>query len=217
MKPIRRLSIILLSFLCLGLVGCQSNSTSCQPTINPFPTLEPIETWKNYSRPNIDINQVCTFTGQVNRGQTYKYQINQHLVFCLIPSHFFSGEETGWEIIISDTMENDCGDNFAPIVNPPFRGNLLFDVHGWQFRNKDNTGENDGSVNAPQKERQFGFLLNENDYNITLASSRCSEWGMDCLTATPQGKTVALSKIPRSIGINENGAARSSIFVYSFP
>jgi hypothetical protein len=201
MKLSHLLSMIVFGFICLGSVGCQTASKECQQTANPFPTLDPIETWRNYSRPNIEVDQVCAFTGQVTRGQTYKHQVTQNLVFCLIPNHFFSGEVTGWEMKISNTMDGDCGDNFAPIVNPPFRGNLLFDIHGWQFRNKDNTGENDGSVNAPQKERQFGFLLNENDYNLTMGRARCSEWGIDCLTATPPGKDVRTSEIPRSVAI----------------
>jgi hypothetical protein len=202
MKPSGFLSIIIFSLLCLGLIGCQSNSasTACKPTVNSFPTLDPIETWNNYTRPNIKITQVCTFTGQLTRGQTYKHQITPHLVFCLIPNNFFSGEESGWQIKISNTMDGNCGNNFAAIVNPPYHGNLLFDVHGWQFRNKDNTGENDGSVNAPQKERNFSFLLNENDDHMASAQFRCTYWGIDCSTDTPSGKAVGILDFPRSVG-----------------
>lgn len=199
MKPGHLFSMIVFSFMFLGLVGCQSASKECHQTAKPFPTLDPIETWRNYSRPNIEVNQVCTFTGQVTRGQTYKHQVTQDLVFCLIPNDYFSGEVTGWEMKISNTMDDDCGDNFAPIVNPPFRGNLLFDIHGWQFRNKDNTGENDGSVNAPQKERQFAFLLNEDDYKTAIARYRCSQWGLDCLTEAQSDENVDASEIPRSV------------------
>ena len=31
------------------------------------------------------------------------------------------------------------------------------EIEGWHFRNKDNTGPNDGSVNAPQEIRDFIF------------------------------------------------------------
>jgi hypothetical protein len=31
------------------------------------------------------------------------------------------------------------------------------EIEGWQFRNADNTGPNDGSVNAPQELREFIF------------------------------------------------------------
>lgn len=201
MKLGHLLSLIVFIFMYLGLVGCQSASRECQQTTNPFPTLDPVETWRNYSRPNMEVDQVCTFKGQVTRGQTYKHQVTQDLVFCLIPNDFFSGEVTGWEMKISDTMDDECGENFAPIVNPPFRGNLLFDIHGWQFRNKDNTGENDGSVNAPQKERQFAFLLNENDNKTAIARYRCSQWGIDCPTVTPSDKNADISEIPRSVAI----------------
>jgi hypothetical protein len=31
------------------------------------------------------------------------------------------------------------------------------EIEGWHFRNSDNTGPNDGSVNAPQEVREFIF------------------------------------------------------------
>lgn len=42
-------------------------------------------------------------------------------------------------------------------ITPPFRGPNTRDLFGWHFRNADNTGPNQGDVNAPQRLRPFEF------------------------------------------------------------
>ena len=37
-------------------------------------------------------------------------------------------------------------------------------LEGWHFRNQANTGPNEGDVNAPQREREFDFVLTPADY-----------------------------------------------------
>ncbi|MCP4359625.1 MAG: hypothetical protein GY796_16585 [Chloroflexi bacterium] len=176
---------------------------SCEPTSNPFPTPSGLADSFQYN-PNIDINRVCTFTGQVSRGQIYKHQITQDLVFCLVPGGIIRDiPDEGWNIIISDTRPDSCDHsskdyaNFGSRVTPPFRGNLYFDVYGWHFRNAENTGENDGSVNAPQEERHLNFVFNRQDYETLWYAARCNRWAIDtdCAQAT---QTSTNTEIPRS-------------------
>jgi hypothetical protein len=155
--------------------------------------------------PNITITRVCKFTGHILRGEIYKHQITEGLIFCLVPSGIFAEvPDEGWSIVTSDSLADSCdfkSENFVdfgPIVTPPFRSNLLFDVYGWHFRNKDNTGENDGSVNAPQKERFFNFVFNRKDYEIMWHSERCNEWKIDTDCAIATQSSVKSSEIPRS-------------------
>jgi hypothetical protein len=42
-------------------------------------------------------------------------------------------------------------------LTPPLHGPNPTDIQGWHFRNKANTGPNQGDVNVPQKERWFIF------------------------------------------------------------
>jgi hypothetical protein len=158
--------------------------------------------------PTITVARVCTFTSHVLRGQTYRHEILPDLFFCLIPSGIFSSPSDeawseGWSIIITDPQGSACDGsdwaNFGPIVTPPMRGNLTFDVHGWQFRNKENTGPNDGSLNVPQENRSFYFLFNRRDFEAVWHAERCAQWAIpeDCALATqnPAGRDVF---IPRS-------------------
>jgi hypothetical protein len=179
---------------------------SCEPASNPFddnPLTNPGEYVAGYY-PNITITRVCTFDGTVSKGQVYKHRITQDLVFCLVPSGI-SGKvpDEGWTIVISDSHPGSCDFNsedyvnFGPIVSPPFRGNPLFDVYGWHFRNKENTGENRGSVNAPQEVREFNFVFNRKDYETEWHAARCRDWGIsiDCALTTKTNQNI---ETPRS-------------------
>lgn len=180
---------------------------TCEPVSNPFakpPAMGETE-YAASLYPNIPIARVCKFTGHISRGQVYKHQITESLIFCLVPSGIFAEvPDEGWSIVISDLREGSCDFtsndyvNFGPIVTPPMRGNLLFDVYGWHFRNKENTGESDGSVNAPQKERYFNFVFNRSDYETVWHSERCSQWGSDTDCAIATQSSVKSSDVPRS-------------------
>ena len=74
----------------------------------------------------------------------------------------------------------------------------MFDIVGWNFRNADNTGENDGSVNAPQEIREFNFVLTRKDYETERNAWRCLMWGLDCPIGTEPDKP---GEIPMSRGI----------------
>ena len=128
--------------------------------------------------PNIEIGQVCEFEGQVKRLNLYTRELVDGLVFCLKP------DESGWEIAITDSAQNDCIENFSVPVTPPWHGENPLFISGYHFRNIDNTGENDGSVNAYQEERGFNFALDHDSFEIMQSSYRCSHWFVDCPTET---------------------------------
>jgi hypothetical protein len=176
---------------------------SCQPSSNPFaenPMMSSDEYHAGYY-PNIAISRICTFEGQVSRGQIYEHQIIDNLIFCLVPSGITGIPDEGWHIVISDSRTGSCDFNsenyvnFGPIVTPPFHGNLFFDVYGWHFRNKENTGENNGSLNTPQKERFINFVFDREDYDAVWYSTRCMLWGVDtdCALATQTSTNSDLS------------------------
>jgi hypothetical protein len=179
-----------------------STDISCELVVNPTPA----EMAEDHPYvPDAETYRVCTFTGKVSRGQSYKHPISPDLVFCLIPGGVSTDvPNEGWNIIISDTRPGGCDVNsedyinFGPIVTPPFYGNLFFDVYGWHFRNEDNSGENDGSVYAPQEERYFNFLFNRRDYDTALLAVRCIRWKMDadCALATQNSMNA---EIPTSL------------------
>ncbi len=182
---------------------------SCKPATNPFHTVSDFF-YRLQEYPTINIARVCTFSGKISRGQVYKHQITRNLFFCLVPGGRFAGEATdnlGWNIVITDALPGGCDSgsddyvNLGPIVTPPMRGNMSFDVYGWHFRNKDNTGANDGSVNAPQQEHQFNFVFNRKDYEAEWYAGRCSTWRIDddCARATQTAESSVNSYINRRI------------------
>ena len=171
--------IIVFGILCLSLFACQSTNTEtvCEPASSPFPTppTNNLDDVRVAYAPNIAIGRVCTFSGKVIRAQVYKHQIVEGLVFCLRPSTSWH-ENDGWNIVVSDTTNDDCGQGFNGIVTPPFHGENPIFIGGYQFRNKDNTAENDGSVNAPQKFRWFNFLFSKEDFETVWAAHSCITW-----------------------------------------
>ena len=102
---------------------------------------------------------------------------------------------------IGTAMENNCGDDLGDIANPPVHGNLLFFIHGWQYRNKDNTGESIDSHNPLKYKKQFQFLLNENYYKEASRYYVCLYPASDCTKSDPSANKIDITKIPRSVGI----------------
>lgn len=61
----------------------------------------------------------------------------------------------GWSIKVMDSTQVDL-----TAITPPLRFGVNHrDIEGWHFRNADNTGSNDGTVNAPQHDRIFLFAM----------------------------------------------------------
>lgn len=97
------------------------------------------------------------FSGQVMQKESFNARISDDLWFALIPY-----TEYGWIIWVGkDTTENYCR-----VATPPYRGLNSTVIEGWHFRNEDNSGPNEGSVNAPQHVRSFNFVLDEESFLI---------------------------------------------------
>jgi hypothetical protein len=189
MKNLRTgLNTILVCGVILSVAGCQSpNLPTCESTTNPFPKPSGQADDTQYN-PNIEISKVCSFTGEVERGQVYKQKIEDDLVFCLIPSSFWV-KNGGWTINFGDEIGDECDDNFAGIVTPPFHGNNATFVQGWQFRNETNTSDSEGSI--PQT-RYFNFIFNQSDFEAIFNAHY-----PDPASTIPK---TDLTKIPRSRG-----------------
>ena len=88
------------------------------------------------------------FTGTVSRGKEFSQAFGPGFVLVLAPTEF------GWEVVIRDGRLTE---NIARLT-PPFRGvPNPRNLEGWHFRNADNSGPNEGTVNAPQRRRSFAF------------------------------------------------------------
>jgi hypothetical protein len=92
--------------------------------------------------------QQITFTGAVAAGEAFQHPFGGRFFFVLEPSEF------GWTVAICEKARNE---NLARLT-PPFHSvPNPREIEGWHFRNEENTGPNDGSVNAPQVDREFIF------------------------------------------------------------
>src|SRR5579862_9546663 len=121
----------------------------------------------------------ATFAATVVQGREYAHSLPGDLEFDLLPIRYAppSGSEassaTGWSIFIG--ARGNRTENYVGIATPPYHGVNDADIDAWHFRNADNTGPNNGQVNAPGKVRHFSFVLNEAQYkkffdalNITM-------------------------------------------------
>jgi len=111
------------------------------------------------------------FSGQISKGQSFEKQIGANLFFRLIP------EELGWTISVGGNTGPE--NNFCGVVTPPYRGINAIHIEGWHFRNLDNTGPNEAgpkNVNAPQKVREFYFVLDDGDYRKAFDALQTLLW-----------------------------------------
>lgn len=85
--------------------------------------------------------------GKVIAGQTFEATLGE-FIFRLTPT------PEGWLIGV---FEKNGSEDLSRLT-PPWHGlPNPREVEGWQFRNADNTGPNEGSVNAPGEIRDFIF------------------------------------------------------------
>jgi hypothetical protein len=108
-----------------------------------------------------------SFSGSVARGQTFEKELENGLVFRLVP--LGGGLGIDWSIFVGTEEYGD--ENYSFIVTPPYRGVNHIYVAGWHFRNSDNSGPNTTgpkNVNAPGETRRFDFVVNERDYEIAV-------------------------------------------------
>ena len=127
------------------LAACSATpSPSVTSAFTPVPTHTP--TPETNPTPS---HQIVTFSGMVQRGENFAFPFSDRFTFELVPIDY------GWHIAIRDA---DLPNEDLARLTPPFHfvPNPRF-IEGWHFRNQDNTGPNEGSVNAPQRERDFIF------------------------------------------------------------
>lgn len=88
-------------------------------------------------------------TAEIYGNHVYRQEMTNGWVFALLP------HESGWQIRL---FHRDGGADLSA-SNPPLSAAVpnSRDIFGWHFRNADNSGPNDGSVNAPQLLRLFEF------------------------------------------------------------
>ncbi|MCD4737874.1 MAG: hypothetical protein K8R89_01260 [Anaerolineae bacterium] len=117
------------------------------------------------------------FSGKVHRGKMFEKPIGAGLAFRL---NYSAGDGEGWEIWVGNPTQPDH--NFSAVVTPPYRGMNARYIEGWHFRNSDNSGPNDASVNAPQEVRRFEFVLDQDNYEVAHEALGCLLWVCDDLS-----------------------------------
>jgi len=178
------------------IIASPAATMTAEPTASPEPTRQIGDTYF----PNIENPVPFTFAGQVIRGDTFQQQINRYLLFCLTPNSVT--DATGWTIYIVAYMDMGCDNathTYNGIVSPPFYGVNPILIEGWHFRNEDNSGPNDGSVNAPQETRWFQFVLSEEDYQVVWPAHLCSFRNM-CDNLSPAEAENIIWAIPKARG-----------------
>jgi hypothetical protein len=105
--------------------------------------------------------------GHVSAGQRFSQTTPSGWQLRLAPIQF------GWQLEVGAKLQGD--DDYSRLT-PPLHGvPNPRQIEGWHFRNADNTGPNDGSVNAPRQLRQFIFsplVGNGIDYDGSATSSQ---------------------------------------------
>jgi hypothetical protein len=91
------------------------------------------------------------FSGEVARDEKYVHALPDNLEFRLLPSR------EGWSIAIG--RPGDRSEDYVGITTPPYHGTNPVFIEAWHFRNADNTGPNEGQVEAPADIRDFSFVL----------------------------------------------------------
>jgi hypothetical protein len=87
--------------------------------------------------------------GEVTKGQSFSKATSGGWILRLVPV------QEGWYLAI--TMKGRETEDLSSLTPPWHSSPNPRHIDGWHFRNADNTGPNDGSVNAPQNLRAFIF------------------------------------------------------------
>lgn len=140
------------------------------------------------------------FHGEVAGGDTVIHRFEhkgQRFEFRLLPT------TDGWIIWIGDPVDRNR--NFVAAVTPPFRGAVNPAViQGWHFRNSDNTGPNEPgpkNVNAPQKRRDFAFVLNSDDFVRARQALDVLLWRDGHTPEEVAAAEAAFASIPKARGV----------------
>lgn len=120
--------------------------------------------------------ETVSIRGQVRQGERFSRTLASGLILRLKPDQF------GWIIEVTQTAREE--EDLARLTPPWHFVPNPRDLAGWHFRNGENTGPNDGSVNAPGELRDFIFspaVGREIEYNGSATSEADVEkvraWG----------------------------------------
>lgn len=155
--------------------------------------------WLAIGAPGVAAADPMELRGEANRGETVIHPFEHRgalYEFRMVPAG------GGWTIWIGDPMQRDR--NYVTAVTLPLRGVNPAVVQGWHFRNADNTGPNKpgkGHVNAPQKKREFSFVLDSAAYQAAREASE--------ILLRPDGireddlaeAEIRLKKVPKGYGV----------------
>ena len=130
------------------LAGFEGTGHPAIKTIRPFPPLLLAVLLLLAACSHQPGRQQIAFKGGVRAGERFEHPFGERFLFVLEPSEF------GWLVAVYERGRQEDLARLTPpfhfVPNPT-------EIEGWHFRNEDNTGSNDGSVNAPQREREFIF------------------------------------------------------------
>lgn len=87
--------------------------------------------------------------GEVSAGDTLSRIVGSAWILRLVP------RPAGW--LLQVTVKGREAEDLARLTPPWHFVPNPRQIEGWHFRNSENTGPNDGSVNAPQELREFIF------------------------------------------------------------
>lgn len=181
----------------LMLIGCTASEKSFSAPV--FKEVVPTAT-ADYGDigsefvPNIEVESIFIFSGEIQRGETFEQAFGNRLLFCLLPDNL------GWHIVVTHESQGHCdwsSPSYSGLLNPPFWGTNPTFIKGWHFRNENNTDKNDGSVNTPQEKRWINFLFNEQDYQIASEAMDCILRN-DCGDLDVHQSRQMITNIPKS-------------------
>lgn len=129
------------------------------------------------------------FSGELSRGNLYERKLPNGLWFCLFPEP--DANTGGWLIAVETSCRPD-GHDFVAVATAPFHGVNPREINGWHF---------DPGANAPQRVREFSFVLNDRDWQrlmTDLNTYRDPEWMLKQLDEFGRGKgTLTITAIRR--------------------
>jgi len=130
--------------------------------------------------------EAALIRAEVGAGEEFETNAGP-FVFRLTPNERLLSEFSGWHIGVFQAGRRDD----LARLSPPLRFQRTVDIQGWHFRNADNTGPNDGTVNFPQEQREFIFSP-EVGRTIEYRGSGTSAEDVERVKAFGRGKLTIL-------------------------
>lgn len=144
--------------------------------------------------------ETSRFRGEVARGDTvlHGFEHNgQPFEFRLLPT------SSGWIIWVGDPVHRDR--NLVAAATLSLRDGVNPAViEGWHFRNRDNTGPNEPgpkNVDAPQRRREFAFVLSGLDFVRARQAIEVLRWRKDLPADQVKAARDVLATTPTAKGV----------------